>query len=99
MFRAKAITLAALMCSLLCAVSAQANGPVQVPSQTPRQAIVEMLSGSDDAFRKHLTVEIQQRLDDLQKSAPGSPSPTQALSAARTSGNSLESFAAGPVLF
>jgi hypothetical protein len=35
------------------------------PPQTPRQALVEMLSGAEDTFVKHLTIEVQAKLQEL----------------------------------
>ena len=93
----KAISVGVLLCAVPSAIAAQTRQN-EVSLQSPRQAVVEMLNRSDDAFRKHLTVEIQHKIDEMQKSAPGS-SPTQALSAARNGGNNFEAFETGPVLF
>src|SRR5260370_41949384 len=71
------------------------------PAQSPRQAVIEMVTGGEDAFKKHLTPEVQQKLDEMQKGTPpGSMSPTQFLQSAKTGGDAnFETFDAGPVLF
>lgn len=69
--------------------------------QSPRQAILEMLSGREEDFKKHLTLEVQEKLGDLLKSAaPGSASPIQAMSQAKAAGgDNLQTFDDGPILF
>jgi hypothetical protein len=69
--------------------------------QSPRQAMIEMLSGGEEAFKKHLTVEVQAKVTELLKdAAPGSSNPLQTVATARAmGGENLESFEAGPVLF
>jgi hypothetical protein len=71
------------------------------PGQSPRQAVLEMITGGDDAFKKHLTLEVQQKLEAIQKnSPPGSVGPARALQAAHAGGDkNFETFEAGPVLF
>ena len=48
--------------------------------QSPRQALIEMLSGGEAPFKKHLTVEMQGKLQNLMKaSLDNAPSPLQVL--------------------
>lgn len=69
--------------------------------QSPRQAVLEMFSGREEDFKKHLTLEVQEKLGDFLKSAaPGSANPIQAMSQAKAAGgDNLQSFDAGPILF
>lgn len=70
------------------------------PEQSPRKAILEMFSGSEDAFKKHLTLEVQERIKDLLENSSGGNGPMQALILAKTAGgDNLEQFDAGPILF
>ena len=39
----------------------------QPAPQTPRQALIEMINGGEQAVKKHLTVEIQQMIHDLEQ--------------------------------
>lgn len=41
---------------------AQRQAPAPPPPQSPRQALIEMVSGGNNAILKHLTVEVQQLL-------------------------------------
>jgi hypothetical protein len=70
-------------------------------AQSPRQAVIEMVTGGEDAFRRHLTPEVQQKLEEMQKSrSPGSPSPTQVFESAKVGSDpNFESFDSGRVLF
>jgi hypothetical protein len=69
--------------------------------QSPRQAVIEMLSGGEAPFKKHLTVEMQSRLQNMMKSSPdNAPSPLQVLTGATPPGsNKMQSFDIGPILF
>jgi hypothetical protein len=71
------------------------------PEQSPRKAILEMFSGSEDAFKKHLTLEVQEKLKELLRSSPlGSSDPMHAVTLAKAAGgDNLENFDAGPILF
>jgi hypothetical protein len=91
---------AAAACALTGLLAAQPQDKAPAV-QSPRQAVIEMVTGGEDAFKKHLTPEVQQKLDEMQKGRPsGSPSPTQIFEAAKAvSDPNFESFEAGPVLF
>src|ERR1041385_3949000 len=69
--------------------------------QSPRQALVVMLSGGEAPFKKHLTLEMQSKLQNLMKSSPdNAPNPLLALTGVKSSGaNGFESFDIGPILF
>jgi hypothetical protein len=69
--------------------------------QSPRQALVEMLSGGEAPFKKHLTLEMQSKLKNLMKSSPdNAPNPLLALMGAQSAGaNRFQSFDVGPILF
>ena len=69
--------------------------------QSARQALIEMFFGGDEAFKKHLTVEVQAKVrESLKDAAPPGSNPLQALTTAKAmGGNNLESFEAGPILF
>ena len=69
--------------------------------QSPRQAMIEMLSGGEAPFKKHLTVEMQSRLQNLMKgSLDNAPGPLQALTGLNTPGsNKFQAFDLGPILF
>jgi hypothetical protein len=62
--------------------------------QSPRQAIIEMFSGGEAQFRKHLTVEMQKKLDEP------SAVPLQAFANSNTSDpDRFQAFDLGQVLF
>jgi len=69
--------------------------------QSPRQALIEMLSGGEAPFKKHLTLEMQSKLQNLMKGSPdNAPSPLQVLTGAKSSGsNRFQSFDIGPIFF
>lgn len=71
--------------------------------QSPRQALIEMLSGGEAPFKKHLTVEMQGKLQNLMKaSLDNAPGPLQVLlgvNSSSSSGNKFQSFDIGPILF
>jgi hypothetical protein len=67
--------------------------------QSPRQALIEMLSGGEAPFKKHLTLEMQSKLQNLMKSSPdNAPNPLLAFTGAKSS-NGFQSFDIGPILF
>ena len=69
--------------------------------QSPRQALIEMLSGGEAPFKKHLTLEMQSKLQNLMKSSPdNAPSPIQVLIGAKSpDATHFQSFDIGPILF
>src|SRR6476619_5569290 len=69
--------------------------------QSPRQALIEMLSGGEAPFKKHLTLEMQSKLQNLMKSSPdNAPSPIQVLIGAKSAvATRFQSFDIGPILF
>lgn len=71
------------------------------PAQSPRQAILEMVSGGEDKFRKHLTLEVQQKLDEMARtSTSGSINPAQLMTMVKSSnGEKLDTFESGRILF
>jgi hypothetical protein len=73
----------------------------QTTEQSPRQAMIEMLSGGEAPFKKHLTVEMQSKLQNLMKaSLDKSPNPFLVLIGAQSSGsNKFQSFDMGQILF
>src|SRR5947209_17810842 len=72
-----------------------------ITEQSPRKAIIEMMSGGEAPFKKHLTVEMQNRLQNLMKgSVDNAPSPIQILTGAQAPGsNKFQAFDIGPILF
>lgn len=88
------------ICSTLVFVGL-ATGQRSVHDQSPRQALIEMLSGGEAPFKKHLTLEMQSKLQNLMKSSlDNAPSPLLALTGAKSSGaNLFQSFDIGPILF
>ncbi len=68
--------------------------------QSPRQAALDMLAGDDAAFKKHLTLEMQAKIDaQLKGPSPAKPAALQAIEAAKAAGMaSLEKFDSGPIL-
>ena len=95
----KFIRITVAMCALAGIAAAQQKAGD--PEQSPRKAILEMFSGSEDAFKKHLTLEVQEKIKELLKnSSPGGVDPMQSLTLAKAAaGDNLESFDAGPILF
>jgi hypothetical protein len=78
-----------------------AAGQRAVHEQSPRQALIEMLSGGEAPFKKHLTLEMQNKLQNMMKGSPdNAPSPLQLLAGANSPGGSkMQSFDIGPILF
>jgi hypothetical protein len=79
---------------------ASAQRPV-MHDQSPRQAVIEMFSGGEAPFKKHLTLEMQSKLQNLMKgSVDNAPNPLLALTGAKSAGaNGFQSFDIGPILF
>jgi hypothetical protein len=68
-------------------------------AQSPRQAIIEMFSGGEAQFRKHLTVEMQAKLQEMMKE-PSSAVPLQAFTTSKTADpDHFQAFDLGPILF
>jgi hypothetical protein len=69
--------------------------------QSPRQALIEMLSGGEAPFKKHLSLEMQGKLQNLMKgSVDNAPNPLLALTGAKSAdANRFQSFDIGPILF
>lgn len=87
---------------LLAAVaSAETQNLEESSLQTPRQALVEMFSGSHDKFNRHLTLELQQKVADLERnSSPDSSNPWLFFISGKTAaGQKLDSFDSGTILF
>jgi hypothetical protein len=59
-----------------------------------------MVTGDEAAFKKHLTQEMQSKIDELAKNASAAnPDPMVAINATRTAGaENLEKFESGPIL-
>lgn len=88
----------ALVCLL--GIFVRAQQPAVVESQSPRQAALEMLAGDEAAFKKHLTIEMQAKLDALTKNSSAATSnPLQMVWDAKAAGAaSMEKFNSGPIL-
>jgi hypothetical protein len=70
------------------------------PAQSPRQAIVEMLSGGEATFKRHLTVEMQNKLQEMMRDSPAGADPLQALTPSQTANpDNFQAFDLGPILF
>jgi hypothetical protein len=82
---------------------ASAQQPSTTAPQSPRQAALEMFSGDEEAFKRHLTREMLARMDELAKSASSTSantSPMQVIRAVQTArAANWEEFDSGPVLF
>ena len=87
-------------CSML-VFAGFAAGQRVVHEQSPRQALIEMLSGGEAPFKKHLTLEMQSKLQNMMKGSPDNAlSPLQLLAGANSPGGSkMQSFDIGPILF
>jgi hypothetical protein len=89
-----------LAISLAVFLAGAAAGQRANAEQSPRQAMIEMLSGGEAAFKKHLTVEMQGRLQNLMKgSYDNAPGPLQALTGPGPGSNKFQAFDLGPILF
>ncbi|HMF89703.1 MAG TPA: hypothetical protein VKL40_03595 [Candidatus Angelobacter sp.] len=99
MFRRRPMLLTVVVCASANLLVAQPKNERSSP-QSPRQAIVEMVTGGEDAFKKHLTLEVQRKLDEVRNNAPqGSMSPAQVLLSLEAGDKNFEAFDVGPVLF
>ena len=98
MFRNTLVRATVVAGILSCAGTAQQK--TEAP-QSARQALIEMFFGGDEAFKKHLTIEVQAKVSEsLKAAAPPGSNPLQALTTAKAmGGDNFESFAAGPILF
>lgn len=74
--------------------------PRNSSAQSPRQALVEMFSGGETQFKRHLTLEMQRKLQEMSKGSPDGI-PGQAWPAAARTGDPdrFQAFDLGPVLF
>ncbi|HEU4415357.1 MAG TPA: hypothetical protein VFT65_11290 [Candidatus Angelobacter sp.] len=80
----------------LCSAGQQRNRE----PQSPRQAILEMFSGGEAAMRKHLTIPMQRKLQELTKDAPLGTGPLETFVSARAAaGDNFQGFDLGPILF
>ena len=68
--------------------------------QSPRQAMIEMFSGGEASFKKHLTMDMQSKLQNLMKaSLDNAPNPLQALLGTSAGSDKFQTFDMGPILF
>src|SRR5262249_30290932 len=71
-----------------------------LPAQTPRQAIIEMFSGGEAPFKKHLTLNMQRKLEEITKDSPSGNNPFLALTSLKTSDpDNFQVFELGNILF
>jgi hypothetical protein len=89
------------ICSAFVLVGIASGQRPVLRDQSPRQALIEMLSGGEAPFKKHLTLEMQSKLQNLMKGSPdNAPSPLEVLTGAKSSdANQFQSFDIGPILF
>jgi hypothetical protein len=89
------------ICSVFVLAGIAAGQRTVVNEQSPRQALIEMLSGGEAPFKKHVTLEMQSKLQNMMKSSPdNAPSPLQVLTGVNSPGGTkLQSFDIGPILF
>jgi hypothetical protein len=91
-----------VLCMLASLAPAQ---PKVVPvGQTPRQAILEMLTGGEDKFKKHLTIEVQQKIEEMARVSSSNSTapvnPEQLLTMIKsTDGSKFDTFETGRILF
>jgi len=85
---------------LMIIVGVSAGQSRKSPTQSPRQAIIEMLSGGEAPFKRHLTVEMQNKLEQMMKDSPSGADPLQAFTTAQTANpDNFQAFDLGPILF
>ena len=60
---------AGLALAAVCALALPAAGQQVVTVQSPREALIEMITGGPEKFRKHLTLEVQDKLAVSQPAA------------------------------
>src|SRR5262249_44834820 len=93
-----------LMVVVLCLLAgfASAQQPSSAAPQSPRQAALEMFSGDEAAFKKHLTREMLARMDELAKNASSTTAkanPMQVIREVQSArAANWEEFESGPVL-
>jgi hypothetical protein len=89
------------ICFVLAFAGFAAGQRVATPEQSPRQALIEMLSGGEAPFKRHLTLEMQNKLHNMMRGSPdNAPSPMELLTGtASTNGYNFQSFDIGPTLF
>lgn len=97
MYRCSLGLLTVVLCVVFPAMAQPSGSPLL---QSPRQAVVEMFSGSQEKFRQHLTLEVQQKLKDLlENTVPGTSNPLLAFTSAPGGDQKFDSFESGPILF
>jgi len=88
---------------LLCLASVPSAAQDTPTVQSPRQAVLEMFSGGDQAFRKHLTDEVRRQLENAaggkEMSGNGAGLLSSISMGAVVSKDSLQTFTDGPILF
>jgi hypothetical protein len=77
--------------------AAAAQQPAPVPQQTARQALIEMITGGEKGFTKHLTPEVQQALNQKGKSQAASTMKLHS-GAFASAGKGVQAFDGGSVL-
>src|SRR5437660_6425618 len=80
---------------MVCVLWIQSSGQQPRMLQTPREAVIEMMTGGDEGLRKHLTLEVQQKLNSPTAN-PGIAGLLGMATVAR--GPNVRTFESGPVL-
>ena len=91
MFRGSARIVFAIVCGIASVAVGQQQPTIL---QTPRQAVIEIFRGDEAGLKKHLTIEVQNKLASSMKDT----SLMNAMSMARAAGM-FQVFESGPVLF
>ena len=83
------------------AAYAPAQQKPEIALQSPRQALIEMFTGGEDKFVRHLTVEVQKKVEELRRnSLNGELAPLQTLSLIQSGKEQkFDAFDYGPILF
>src|SRR5258708_9671305 len=85
---------------LMIIVGVSAGQSRKSSTQSPRQAIIEMVSGGEAPVKRHLTVEMQNKLEQMMKDSPSGADPLQAFTTAQTANpDNFQAFDLGPILF
>lgn len=73
----------------------------EVALQSPRQALIEMITGGEDKFIRHLSLEVQKKVEELRRnSLNGELAPLQTLALIQNGKDqSFNAFDYGPILF
>lgn len=81
--------------------SASTQEKSEAPLQTPRQALIEMFTGGEEKFVRHLTVDVQKKVEELRRdSLNGELAPLQTLSLIQSGKDKkFDAFDYGPILF